>query len=168
MTNLGSEIESPKTPNKQSSPAIVFLVPNSNPWIKVRPDNFGPSQGPHRVRSHWTNATSAQKNTRSFSAAWYSKKLSISISGNWPRIQLFLVKNTLYTGGQGGSLFQKAYQGRHQKHGYQRQWTTTWATYCLRLQLNYKQECIPVECVPAAAVAATRCQYQGVQVPTPP
>ena len=48
MTNLGSEIESPKTPNKQSSPAIVFLVPNSNPWIKVRPDNFGPSQRPHR------------------------------------------------------------------------------------------------------------------------
>ena len=27
--------------------------------------------------------------------------------------------------------------------------------------MMYKQECIPVGCVPAAAVAASRCQNQG-------
>ena len=29
-------------------------------------------------------------------------------------------------------------------------------------QKYVKQECIPVGCLPTAAVAATRCQYQGV------
>ena len=28
-------------------------------------------------------------------------------------------------------------------------------------QNQLKQECIPVGCIPTAAVAATRCQYQG-------
>ena len=27
--------------------------------------------------------------------------------------------------------------------------------------IKFKQECIPVGCVPTTAVAATRCQYQG-------
>ena len=34
----------------------------------------------------------------------------------------------------------------------------------LILNINIKQECIPVGCVPFDLVAATRCQYQGISV----
>ena len=43
----------------------------------------------------------------------------------------------------------------------------TWNEILLALyeiNINIKQECIPVRCTPSASVVTTRCQYQGVPV----
>ena len=52
-----------------------------------------------------------------------------------------------------------------------RRYASYWNAFLLFVvNIILKQECIPVGCVPTAAVAATRCQYQGGlnEADTPP